>query len=238
MKIDTKSCNFCGHCIYYCPVSAIYIADKISINRDECVECGVCASEHVCPQKVFTIEECKWPRSLRAVFSNPGTEHKETRVAGRGTEEIKTNDITNKYAGRKIGVSIELGRPNMGTRFYDVEKVTKTLASCGVQFNKENPVYYLFSDVQKGTFPSNILNEKVLSLIIEVIIDLDSFENVYYALMKTAPDLETVFSLNIGGALNGNGEAVYNDVLAKIGINRSINAKTNLGIGKLSEADL
>lgn len=233
MIVDTKSCNLCGHCICYCPVSAIYISENISINRDECVECGVCSSEYVCPQKVFKIEECKWPRSLRAIFSNPGTEHKETQIAGRGTEEIKTNDVTNKYIGRKVGVSIELGRPNMGTRFYDVEKVTRTLAKYGVEFTKENPIYSLLTDTKKGSFPSEILNERVLSLIIEIIIDLDYFEVVFNELKKIAPDLDTVFSLNIGGVVDCDGEACYKDVLVKTQANTSNNAKINLGFGKL-----
>lgn len=233
MIVETKSCNLCGRCIYYCPVSAIHINEIISINRDECVECGVCASEYVCQRNVFKIEECKWPRSLRAVFSNPGTEHKETKIAGRGTEEIKTNDITNRYTGRKIGVSIELGRPNTGTRFYDVEKVTKTLAKCGVAFCKENPVYSLLTDTKKGTLPPAILNEKVLSVIIEIIVDLDSFEIVYNELKKIAPDLDTIFSLSIGGEIDRDGEAIYKDVLTKIRANISDNAKINLGFGKL-----
>jgi len=38
-------------------------------------------------------EVYQWPRSVRSAFSNPLVLHKETRVPGRGTEEVKTTKL-------------------------------------------------------------------------------------------------------------------------------------------------
>jgi len=53
--------------------------------------------------------------------------HKKTDIAGRGTAEMKTNDITGRVK-RGGGVAVELGRPGVGTRFTDVEKVSREIA--------------------------------------------------------------------------------------------------------------
>ena len=51
--------------------------------------------------------------------------HPETRIPGRGTEEMKTNEVTGRYRRGMYGMAFELGRPGVGARFHDVEKVTE-----------------------------------------------------------------------------------------------------------------
>ncbi|MBC8477856.1 MAG: 4Fe-4S binding protein, partial [Dehalococcoidia bacterium] len=92
MKIDPELCIVCEACLPYCPMAAIIMKDDMAvIDEDECVDCNVCLKSGVCPVDAFVFEPAPWPRSLRATFSDPRTEHKETKIAGRGTEEMKTN---------------------------------------------------------------------------------------------------------------------------------------------------
>ncbi|HUV55530.1 MAG TPA: hypothetical protein VMW03_10050 [Candidatus Krumholzibacteriaceae bacterium] len=82
----------------------------------------------VCPTGALTPPELTWPRSLRAAFSDPTVVHPGTGVGGRGTEEIKTNDVTGRLRRGEAGIVVELGRPGTGARLRDVEKMAMALA--------------------------------------------------------------------------------------------------------------
>jgi ferredoxin len=87
MKIDPEVCIACEACLPYCPVNAISMQGDVAvIDQDECVDCQVCLKSGVCPVDCIYFEPAPWPRSLRTTFSDPRTEHKETKIAGRGTE--------------------------------------------------------------------------------------------------------------------------------------------------------
>jgi len=89
----------------------LLLEEVVTIDRNRCVECGVCWRTNVCPTSIFEPEDLPWPRVLRAMFSDPATEHRGTGTAGRGMEEIKTNDVRRIYVGDLVGVSAEIGRP-------------------------------------------------------------------------------------------------------------------------------
>ncbi len=94
MKIDQEKCIGCGLCVPWCPGGAIKVENKkADIIWDECIECGVCLRVAVCPKKAIYQQPLEWPRSVRSIYSDPLNVHKETGLAGRGTEEIKTNDV-------------------------------------------------------------------------------------------------------------------------------------------------
>ncbi len=132
-----EACTGCAMCVCYCPMNAIGTDDKaqkeVKIDQDECADCGVCFRAKVCPVNAIVDEVYVWPRSVRSAFSNPLVLHKETRVPGRGTEEVKTNEVTGQFKKGYIGVTAEMGRPGVGVRFRDVEKVAQALAraQCG-----------------------------------------------------------------------------------------------------------
>jgi hypothetical protein len=66
-----------------------------------------------------------------------------TTGGGRGTEEMKTNDVTGRYRDGEVGIAAELGRPCVGFRFRDLERVTTGLAERGIRFEPDNPVTVL-----------------------------------------------------------------------------------------------
>jgi len=53
-KIDTEKCTACGDCVEACPVEAITMGEKASINEEECVECGSCVA--ACPSEAISEE--------------------------------------------------------------------------------------------------------------------------------------------------------------------------------------
>ena len=55
----------------------------------------------VCPTAAFEPEELAWPRVVRRAFSDPRVPHESTGVEGRGTEEVKTNDVSGRVQGRR-----------------------------------------------------------------------------------------------------------------------------------------
>ena len=130
-------------CLPYCSVGAIMEDKKMgqaAIIEDECVECGVCKRALVCPVDAFEEPELEWPRVLRSLFSNPITVFEETGVAGRGTDEVKSNDVTGRYGRGEVGFGLEMGRPGTGTTFRQVQQMTTVLAGMGVSFEKKNPL--------------------------------------------------------------------------------------------------
>jgi len=232
MKIKSEDCIACELCLPYCPMGAIKMDDVAVIDLDECVECGVCFRAGVCPGDCFVEEVHPWPRSVRATFSNPLSEHKETRVPGRGTEEMKTNDITGIYKRGRVGMTAEMGRPGVGTRFRDVEKVAQALARAGVKFAAQNPVTYLMVDQAAGRLNPEVLDEKVLSAMIECLVSEEKIPVVIKELKGVAEKIDTVFSLDIITRIPPDGSLPWEKVFSELGVRVSINGKNNLGLGR------
>jgi ferredoxin len=235
MRIDADTCVGCESCIPYCPMSAISILEDSGyavIDKDECVECGVCLRSADCPTEAIVDTVDPWPRSVRGVFSNPLMEHKETRIPGRGTEEMKTNDVTGRFGRGDVGVAIELGRPGTGARFFDVQKVTTTMAELGVVFEPSNPVTSLLTDRDGGAIKSDILNEKVLSAIVEFAVRLDQLPAVLSRLTAIAPELQTVFSLDVISRVEPDGSIPLESMVEGLDLPMSVNGKSNCALGK------
>ncbi len=233
MKILEEKCKRCAECLPYCPVGAIVARNKkIMIDQDGCVECGVCLRSGVCREEAFLREDLPWPRILRAEFSDPTLPHKKTDIAGRGTAEMKTNDVSGRIKRGEVGVAIELGRPGIATRFNDVEKVSREVARLGIPLEEANPVTALIQDREKGTFSPEILGEKVLSAIVEFKIPLQRMEEILEMLRRVAPNLETVASVSLIGRSDPDGRIPVEERLKKKGVQFYPNGKVNIGLGR------
>lgn len=232
MRIDEDSCSACELCVPYCPMGAISMDGIATIDQDECVDCGVCLRSKICPVDAFIYEPAPWPRSLRAIFSNPIIEHKETRVTGRGTEEMKTNDVTGRFKRGWVGIGIELGRPGIGTRFHDVDKIAQAMARLGAKFEPKNPVTLLMKDVGAGKLKEDVLDEKVLSAIVECTFPVEKIKAALIALKEVARDVDTVFSVDCINVVEPDGSLPVDKILSELEIPRYINGKTNVGLGR------
>jgi ferredoxin len=234
---------------------------KSVVNQDECVECFTCyrvlrneryhpwlvrvirkglsflrlgylAEVDVCPTGAITPPELKWPRNLRAQFSDPSTIHPSTGGAGRGTEEMKTNDVTGRLRKGDAGLVVEIGRPGIGAYFRDIEKVTIALAKLKPHFEKQNPVTQLMVDTKSGKMKDDILNEKVLSVIIEMKIKIERIPEFLQTLERVQKEIDTVISIGVASKCLTDGTLPHEECVKKAGYNLSPNGKTNIGLGR------
>ena len=151
MKADPDKCIACKRCFPYCPMGRIQSFkrhDKINgrvyieIDQEACTDCGVCLRAGICPVSALYQQEETWPREVRGMLSNPLIEFPGSQVPGRGTEEMKTNDVKGTFLPGEVGIGIELGRPGIGAYFRDVEKVAMAMMAGGIGYELalENPV--------------------------------------------------------------------------------------------------
>ncbi len=234
---------------------------RAAINRDECVECHACyngmSQEHlnpvlvrairrvfqilrvrfdpepdVCPTAAFEPEELTWPRLVRRAFSDPRVPHESTGVEGRGTEEVKTNDVTGRVKVGEVGFTIEFGRPGVGVWMREIQEMCWALAKAGVSFEKKNPVTSLMTDLATGTLREEILNEKVLSAIVENKTTVDRTEEIIRLVWEVEKRIDTVVALGVGTRCDADGEdRIVAPILEKLGY-RLERAKTNIGLGR------
>jgi hypothetical protein len=237
--------------------------NRATVDQDECVECFTCfngmSKEHlnpslvrglralfkmmrlrfdpepdVCPTSALEPEELAWPRVVRRAFSDPRVPHESTGVQGRGTEEVKTNDISGRVNRGEAGFTIEFGRPGVGVRFHEIQRMTQALAKAGLEFEKKNPIAMLMTDTKKGTIREDILNEKILSAIVEIKVPVARMEEIITLVREAERQLDTVVALGVGARCEDNGaehEVIQN--LQRLGYKLE-RAKTNLGLGRIT----
>lgn len=239
MKVDESKCLGCGRCRAYCTMGAIHFTRDArgrvcaEIDQHECVDCGVCFRAEVCPGEALYEPKPEWPRSVRGTFSNPLVEHKETRIPGRGTEEMKTNDVTGRFKWGEAGMAVEMGRPGTGARFTDIEKVAMALSALGdIHFEPKNPLTGLMADKNTGKMNPEVMNEKVLSAIIEMTVPLDRVKDVIGAVRKVAKELSTVCSFDLTCKVHPGDTVPAFDLAREAGVSPTINGKTNVGLGR------
>jgi hypothetical protein len=239
------------------------VIKRATVNSDECVECYACfnglSQEHlnptfvrtvrkffhafrlrfdpepdVCPTAAFAPDELVWPRVVRRAFSDPRVPHESTGVEGRGTEEVKTNDISGRINVGEVGFTIEFGRPGVGVWMHEIQEMSTALAQAGVAFEKKNPITSLMSDVSKGALREDILGEKVLSAILEIKVPVERAEEVIRLVWEVEKRLDTVVALGVGTRCAPDGEDyVVAPILERLGY-RLERAKTNTGLGRIT----
>ena len=239
------------------------VLKRSTINRDECVECYACynglSQEHlnptmvrtirkvfqmmrlrfdpepdVCPTAAFEPDELTWPRMVRRAFSDPRVPHESTGVHGRGTEEVKTNDVSGRVKVGEVGFTIEFGRPGVGVRFREIQKMCWALAKAGVTFEKKNPVTSLMADVPSGTLREDILDEKIMSAIVEIKAPVERTEEIVRLVWDVEKQIDTVVAIGVGTRCDENGEEnVVAPILERLGY-RLERAKTNIGLGRIT----
>jgi hypothetical protein len=215
----------------YCPVGAIKASEEaVYVDQEACVECAVCLKSGVCPQDALYQPSLEWPRTLRSQFSDPLVAHPVTGIMGRGTAEMKTNDVTGRFQVGEVGFAIEMGRPSISTSFLDVERVAMALAGT-VEFEPLNPVTVLLNPVTGRFMDPRVRGERALSAIIECKTTEDRGLEVLEALKEVAAEIDTVFSLCVINRCQGH-QIPFKARMEAAGYTPRINGKTNVGLGR------
>ena len=237
--------------------------NRAKVNLEECVECHTCyrgmskerlnpglvrtirgvlkllrirfdPEPDVCPTDALLPQELTWPRIVRRAFSDPLVPHESTGIHGRGTEEVKTNDVTGRVQEGEAGFTIEFGRPGVGVRFRDIQKMTMALAALPIAFERKNPVYSLMSDPAAGAIRQDVLDEKVLSAIVELKTRVEQAPHVLHVVEEVAPTLETIVSIGVSTRCDAQGDELLGSLLKREGY-IFYRGKTNLGLGRRPE---
>lgn len=242
MVIDQEKCIGCGICTVYCPADAIRLVTvdgkrKAEIDQDACLECGTCIRRRVvkCPREaIYELpkEERSMGRQMRRFFSDPSTAHPRTGVPGRGTEEVKTNDVTGRVCRGELGLCLEMGRPAVGTSVREIEKATMHLAKYGIVLEDCNPLTDLVEDLSTGKFKEEYLNERFVSAIIEFRIPFERGEEILNVCRDIAKEIDTVFSMDMITCYDKDGTLPGLELCRQMGIPVRDNCKVNIGIGR------
>jgi hypothetical protein len=145
---------------------------------------------------------------------------------------MKTNEVTHRFVRGQVGVAVEMGRPGMGTSLRDIDRLTRAMARHGVEFEPQTPVTGLMSDPRRGILKEGVLNERVLSAIIEFKLPEERLEVILPAIKQVAATLETVFSLGVMSVLPSEGPDPVAERIKALGFSLRPNGKVNLGLGR------
>jgi hypothetical protein len=145
---------------------------------------------------------------------------------------MKTNEVTHRFVRGQVGVAVEMGRPGMGTSLRDIDRLTRAMARHGVEFEPQTPVTGLMSDSGRGILKEEVLNERVLSAIIEFKLPEGRLDVILPTIKQVAATLDTVFSLGVMSVLPPEGSDPAAEKIKALGFSLRPNGKVNLGLGR------
>jgi hypothetical protein len=99
-------------------------------------------------------------------------------------------------------------------------------------FELQNPVSQLMTDRKTGKMKEEVLDEKVMSAIIEMKTRLEKVPEFLRVLEKVAKEIDTVISVGVSSKCLPDGSVPHEEWVRKAGYLLSPNGKTNLGMGR------
>ena len=109
--------------------------------------------------------------------------------------------------------------------------MSQALAKMSVEFQPENPLTALMFNVKTGELREDVLNEKVMSCILEFKTDIAKMPDILNTTEDEIRQLDTVVALGVSVRCDSNGDDTVRDQLTSMGYD-AWRAKINIGLGK------
>jgi hypothetical protein len=101
-----------------------------------------------------------------------------------------------------------------------------------VEFEVKNPLTALMEDIKTGKLREDVLNEKVLSAVIECIFPIEKLNDVLHTLKEVSREIDTVFSACVVNRSEPDGSYPLRKLMDEMKIHYYINGKQNAGLGR------
>ena len=112
--------------------------------------------------------------------------------------------------------------------------MTMALAAAGVTFEPKNPITHLMTDRATGTLKEDLLDEKILSAIVETKTAIADVRRVLDIVSAVARSIDTVVSVGVSTRCDDEGEdRLLMPLLRDAGFTVA-RAKTNMGLGRVT----
>jgi hypothetical protein len=119
----------------------------------------------------------------------------------------------------------------LGTRFRDVERVVKVFAAQGISVREDNPVAALVADPSTGALKPEILDEKALSVLIELVIPHARAADLLDIVDRLEDRVETVFNVSIALRAGADGGSPLTELFGA-SVFSLPNGKVNVGMAE------
>ncbi len=127
-----------------------------------------------------------------------------------------------------------MGRPGVGVRFRHIQTMTMALAGLAVKFEPKNPITHLMTSTARGTLKEDLLDEKILSAIVETKTGLERVAKVLETVFDVAKRIDTVVAVGLSTRCDDAGDdRLLAPMLAELGFTAH-RAKTNMGLGRIT----
>lgn len=227
MKVS-DSCIGCKECLPYCTQGAIFMAEEeqAAINRDLCVECGVCIDTDICPVSAFE-EDADEIAKFKKPFGRLLSKHLDESSVKKGEGyDVKTNDVTGIIPKNKVAMRLELNRPRGGLRFGDAEQLKDEMERLGWDFE--------FSSRSRGDLEADrlgtVANQRILTCHLEFVLDPEDIPKVVNEAVRFITERGFWVSINVAGLADTIDHT--QKVLKAADLKIEPVAKVNLGMGR------
>lgn len=222
------TCTGCEACLSYCTQGAISMnADtQAVIDRELCVECGVCIDTGMCPVSAFEedhdeVAEFKRPYG-RLLLKHLAA---DSVVEGSGYD-VKTNDVTGKIPEKSVIMRLELNRPRGGIKFGDVEQIKAGMEQLGWHLGMSSRS----RSVRETRIADKAAEQRILTCHLELVLDPEKIPDVVRDITGFVAERDLWVSINVVGVAATIGHT--QNILEAAGLCMEPVAKVNLGLGR------
>ena len=196
------------------------------VDRELCVECGVCIDADVCPVSAFE-EEQDETAAFKRSFGRLLSKHLDPKNIGKESPyDVKTNDVTAKIPENKVVMRLEINRPGGGLTLREVRNMVAEMQQRGWQADISSRTLNIDENRSLG----HLLEQRILTCHLEVVLDPEQVPDIVRDATRIVNEQHLWVSINVAGLADTIDRT--RDVLKAGGLSMEPVAKVNLGLGR------